>query len=53
IQYFDQLIAYASASIPSCRGSAQLRTLVRLESKRLVPVELTRRVAPSVTRVSA
>jgi hypothetical protein len=26
---------------------------VRLESKRLVPVELTRRVAPSVTRVSA
>ena len=53
IQYFDQLIAYASASIPSCRGSAQLRTLVRLESKRLVPVELTRRVAPSVTRITA
>ena len=53
IQYFDQLIAYASASIPSCRGSAQLRTLVRQESKRLVPVELTRRVAPSVMRVSA
>ena len=53
IQYFDQLIAYASASIPACRGSAQLRTLVRQESKRLVPVELTRRVAPSVTRVNA
>ncbi len=53
IQHFDQLIAYASASIPACRGSAQLRTLVRLESKRLVPVELTRRVAPSVMRVNA
>lgn len=53
IQHFDQLIAYASASIPACRGSAQLRTLLRQESKRLVPVELTRRVAPSVTRVNA
>lgn len=53
IQHFDQLISYASASIPACRGSAQLRTLLRQESKRLVPVELTRRVAPSVTRVNA
>ncbi len=53
IQYFDQLIGYASASIPSCRGSAQLRTLVRAEAKRLVPVEMTRRIAPSVTRVAA
>ncbi len=53
IQYFDQLIGYASASIPACRGSAQLRTLVRLEARRLVPIELTRRVAPSVARVSA
>ena len=53
IQYFDQLIAYASASIPSCRGSAQLRTLVRQESRRLVPVELTRKLVPTVTRISA
>ena len=53
IQYFDQLIAYASASIPACRGSAQLRTLVRLEAKRLVPVELTRKVMPSVARLNA
>lgn len=53
IQYFDQLIGYASAAIPSCRGSAQLRTLVRLEAKRLVPVEMTRLLAPSVTRVAA
>jgi len=53
IQHFDQLIAAASAAIPSCRGSAQLRTLVRLEAKRLVPVELTRRLAPSVARIPA
>jgi geranylgeranyl diphosphate synthase type II len=53
IQYFDQLIAYASASIPSCRGSAQLRTLVRAVAKRLVPVEMTRLIAPTVTRIAA
>ena len=53
IQLFDKLIAYASAAIPSCRGSAQLRTLVRLEAKRLVPQELTRKLAPSITRVAA
>ncbi len=50
IQHFDQLIAAASASIPACRGSAQLRTLVRLQAKRLVPVELARRVAPGIAR---
>lgn len=53
IQLFDQLIAYASAAIPSCRGSAQLRTLLRLEAKRLVPHELTRKLVPSITRVAA
>lgn len=53
IQHFDQLIASASAAIPACRGSAQLRTLVRKEAKRLVPVELTRRLAPSVARIPA
>lgn len=53
IQLFDQLIGYASASIPSCRGSAQLRTLIRMESKRLVPPEMTRKLAPSLTRVAA
>ena len=53
IQLFDRLIAFASAAIPSCRGSAQLRTLVRLESKRLVPLALTRKLAPSVARVAA
>ncbi len=53
IQLFDQLIAYASASIPSCRGSAQLRTLLRMESKRLVPPELTRKLVPTLSRVAA
>ena len=32
---------------------AQLRTLVRQESRRLVPVELTRKLVPTVTRLSA
>ena len=53
IQLFDQLIAYASASIPACRGSAQLRTLLRMESKRLVPPEMTRKIAPTLARVAA
>ena len=53
IQLFDQLISYASASIPSCRGSAQLRTLIRMESKRLVPPEMTRKLAPTLTRIAA
>lgn len=53
IQLFDQLIACASAAIPSCRGSAQLRTLVRMEAKRLVPLEMTRKLAPSLSRVAA
>lgn len=53
IQLFDQLIAYASASIPSCRGSAQLRTLIRMESKRLVPPEMTRKLAPTLARMAA
>lgn len=53
IQLFDQLIMYASSSIPSCRGSAQLRTLIRMESKRLVPPEMTRKLLPSLSRVAA
>ena len=34
-------------------AAAQLRTLVRQESRRLVPVELTRKLVPTVTRLSA
>ncbi len=37
IQHFDRLVACAIEAIPPCRGSAQLRQLVRMESERLVP----------------
>ena len=37
IQHFDRLVACAIAAIPPCRGAAQLRALVRMESERLVP----------------
>jgi len=37
IQHFDRLVACAIEAIPPCRGSSQLRELVRLESERLVP----------------
>ncbi len=37
IRRFEQLVASTAASIPECRGAAQLRTLVRVESERLLP----------------
>ncbi len=37
IRRFDELVASTAAAIPACRGAAQLRALVRLESERLVP----------------
>jgi geranylgeranyl diphosphate synthase type II len=37
IQHFDRLVACAIEAVPPCRGSAQLRELVRLEAERLVP----------------
>ncbi len=37
IQHFDRLVACAVEAIPPCRGSVQLRQLVRMESERLVP----------------
>lgn len=37
IQHFDRLVACAIEAVPPCRGAAQLRQLVRLESERLVP----------------
>jgi geranylgeranyl diphosphate synthase, type II len=37
IQHFDRLVACAIEAIPPCRGSAQLRDLVRMEAERLVP----------------
>ena len=39
IQHFDRLVACAIEAVPPCRGSAQLRQLVRLEAERLVPKE--------------
>jgi geranylgeranyl diphosphate synthase, type II len=37
IEHFDRLVASAIEAIPPCRGVAQLRELVRMESERLVP----------------
>ncbi|RZU02850.1 polyprenyl synthetase family protein [Rivibacter subsaxonicus] len=49
IQSFDRLVAAAVASIPPCRGGAQLRALVRREAERLVPLALSE----DVVRVAA
>jgi len=35
--HFDRLVASAVEAVPACRGAAQLRALVRMESERLVP----------------
>lgn len=37
LEHFDRLVACAIEAIPPCRGSAQLRQLVRMEAERLVP----------------
>jgi geranylgeranyl diphosphate synthase type II len=37
IEHFGRLVACAIEAIPPCRGSAQLRALVRHEAERLVP----------------
>jgi geranylgeranyl diphosphate synthase type II len=37
IAHFDQLVGFAIAAVPECRGADQLRQLVRLEAERLVP----------------
>jgi geranylgeranyl diphosphate synthase type II len=39
IQHFDRLVACAIEAVPPCRGAAQLRQLVLMESERLVPKE--------------
>ena len=62
LEHFDRLVACAIEAVPPCRGSAQLRELVRMESERLVPqawsVQITRDHAvathkPAVRRPSA
>ena len=40
IAHFERLVAAAIDAIPPCRGAAQLKALVRLESERLVPQAL-------------
>jgi len=37
IAHFDRLVACAIAAVPACEGAEHLRTLVRMESERLVP----------------
>jgi geranylgeranyl diphosphate synthase type II len=37
IEHFEGLVAGAMASIPNCAGAPRLRTLVKMESERLVP----------------
>lgn len=40
VRHFERLLAAAVESIPGCPGNAQLRTLIALESQRLIPKEL-------------
>ncbi len=44
LEHFDRLVACAIEAIPPCRGSAQLRALVRMESERLVPKAWSARI---------
>jgi geranylgeranyl diphosphate synthase type II len=41
----EQLVARSIASIPPCRGAGDLRALIMLEAKRLVPKSLARHAA--------
>jgi len=45
VQRLEQLVGGAIASIPPCRGAAELRALIMLEAKRLVPAKLAQRAA--------
>jgi geranylgeranyl diphosphate synthase, type II len=44
IAHFNSLVEGAINAIPSCKGEAQLRTLVRMEAERLIPKELSEAV---------
>ena len=41
----EHLVADALDAVPACTGEMELRTLIRLEARRLVPEELARRAA--------
>jgi len=45
VQRLEQLVAEAMAAIPQCAGAAELRALIRLEARRLLPKKLARRAA--------
>ena len=45
VLHFNRVISEANASIPDCPGAEFLRELVDLESQRLLPASLLRRVA--------
>jgi geranylgeranyl diphosphate synthase type II len=45
LQRLRYLISGAIASIPACDGAGSLRELIHAEERRLVPPELSRRVA--------
>ena len=44
IAHFNSLVEGAINAIPSCKGEAQLRALVRMEAERLIPKELSEAV---------
>jgi len=44
IEHFNSLVQAAIDAIPSCKGEAQLRALVRMEAERLIPKELSEAV---------
>ncbi|HLN08301.1 MAG TPA: polyprenyl synthetase family protein [Xanthobacteraceae bacterium] len=45
VHHLEQLVAGAIATIPSCPGAGELRTLILSEAKRLVPRRLAQHVA--------
>jgi geranylgeranyl diphosphate synthase type II len=45
VKRLEALVAEAADSIPRCPGSTELRTLIRVESRRFVPKELARLAA--------
>lgn len=42
---FERLVGEAAASIPPCRGSAQLQAMIVVESRRFVPLDMMRLAA--------
>jgi geranylgeranyl diphosphate synthase type II len=45
LERLTQLVGAAVAAIPPCRGAAELRALIMLEAKRLVPARLQSQAA--------